>query len=192
MQIYKDLDYPVSLSNPVAAIGSFDGVHLGHQRILQYLCSLARRLHGESVVVTFDPHPQRVLYPESDFFMINPLEENLRLIEAQGVDATVIIPFTRQLSQLTYTEFIDEIIIRKIHVKALVMGPNHALGHNRAGNLKSIEALCRQRDLQVEKIPELMVRESVVRSAKIRELIQNKKWSEADALLGYSYSENKK
>lgn len=192
MRIYKGLKHPIILSNPVAAVGSFDGVHLGHQRILQYLCDFSRQVQGESVVITFDPHPQQVLYKDSDFFPINTPEANLRLIEAQGVDVVVVIPFTLQLSQLSYVEFMDRIIIGKIHVKTLVMGPDHAFGRNREGDTLAIETLCRTRGVQTAMVPELSVHESGVRSAKIRKLILDEKWMEVDDLLGYHYERIKK
>ena len=123
MQVYRGLDDSIQLSRPVAAVGSFDGVHLGHCQILRYLVAYAREHSMQSLVVTFDPHPQQLLRPESDFFAINSLERNLELIGAQGVDATVVIPFTEEFSKLSYTEFdcievveIPELTLREVGV----------------------------------------------------------------------------
>lgn len=192
MRIYKGFDRPIDLKCPMAAVGSFDGVHLGHVRILQYVHRLARENRGESVVVTFSPHPQQVLRPGSDFFLINTLDENLRLIERQGIDAAVVIPFTEDFSRLSYTDFLDDYLIGRIHVRAIVMGPDHAFGHNREGRLKSIGEECAARGVKAYGIPELMVHECGVRSAKIRKLIQEGNWPETDALLGYAYSKSRK
>lgn len=187
MRVFRGFDEIINLNSPVAAIGSFDGVHLGHRRILKQLCESAKRLHGDSVVVTFDPHPQQVLHPDSDFFMINTLEDNLKLIASQGVDATVIIPFTKDFSQLSYADFIDRIIIGKIHVRALVMGPNHAFGHNREGDHDSIEQLCLQRGVQIVDIPEFVLHDAGVRSAKIRGYIRENNFLKVEEMLGYPY-----
>ncbi len=191
MQVYYGFESVQSLCRPVAAIGSFDGVHKGHRRILHYLCDAARELSGQSVVVTFNPHPQTVLRPNSDFFQINSLEKNLHLIEEAGVDATVVIPFDVAFSQLSHVEFLEKYMIEKLQVCALVMGPNHAFGHHRAGNHNAIGQLCQQRNVQVIDIPELMIHDSGVHSARIRKLITSGDFPQVDELLGYHYENNK-
>lgn len=192
MKVYYNLEELVELKNPVVAIGSFDGVHLGHRRILQYLQEYAREIQGQSVVVTFDPHPQEVLRPASEFFRINTLAENIRLIENQGVDALVVIPFTKEFSKLSYAEFLDLYVVGKIHASALVMGPNHALGCNREGGRQQIEELCAEHNVQVVEIPELMLQDAAVHSATIRKLIQQKDWVQVEKMLGYPYVYEKK
>lgn len=187
MQVYYGFESVQSLCRPVAAIGSFDGVHEGHRRILHYLCEAARDLSGQSVVLTFNPHPQMVLRPNSDFFQINSLEKNLHLIANAGVDATVVIPFDRNFSQLSHGEFLDRYLIDKLHVCALVMGPNHAFGHQRAGNHQAIRQLCQQKNVRVIDIPELMIHASGVHSARIRKLIAQGDFAQVDELLGYHY-----
>jgi riboflavin kinase/FMN adenylyltransferase len=187
MIVYQGFEHIDKLENPVVAIGSFDGVHLGHCRILRYLCDTARQCGGQSVVVTFDPHPQLLVNPDSDFFAINPLDKNLSLIAEQGVDVAVVVPFTQSFSELSYTEFIENHIIGMLHAKTLVMGPNHALGHNREGDRTKIEALCRQHHVSVVDIPEFMMNNAQVHSSTIRKLIQKKEFSKVDELLGYHW-----
>ncbi|MCR4737621.1 MAG: FAD synthetase family protein [Bacteroidales bacterium] len=187
MRVIRGFDENAGLNAPVAAIGSFDGVHLGHCRVLRYLCEYAHRTGGDSVVVTFDPHPQQVLRPNSDFFNINSLDKNIDLIEKQGVDAVLIVPFTHAFSQLSYSDFIDQYMIGKLRVSALVMGPNHALGHNRAGGRAAIEDLCKERGVHVVELPEMMCHDVAVHSAKIRHLIREGRWEDVDELLGYHY-----
>lgn len=187
MKVYHGFDELSELKCPVVAIGSFDGVHLGHVRILQHLCETARAMGGESVVLTFQPHPKVALFPEKKFLEINTLEENLRHIEEQGVDAVVVIPFTKAFSNLSYTDFLENWLIGKMHVQALVMGPDHALGHNREGNHTCIEHLCNQNHVQVVRLPELLVHEVGVRSTKIREAIEMERWADVDEMLGYPY-----
>jgi len=187
MKVFHGIEAVNGLKKPVVAIGSFDGVHLGHVRILQHLCNTAKALDGESVVITFDPHPQVALHPGNGFFVINTLEENLRHMESLGLDAVVIIPFTKAFSQLSYSEFLGEMIIGKLKASALVMGPDHALGHNREGNHSCIEKLCSQNDVQVVMLPELLLHEVGVRSTKIRAAIAEQRWDDVDEMLGYHY-----
>ena len=187
MQVYRGLDDSIQLSRPVAAVGSFDGVHLGHCQILRYLVAYAREHSMQSLVVTFDPHPQQLLRPDSDFFAINSLERNLELIGAQGVDATVVIPFTEEFSKLSYTEFVKQYLIDGLHVGALVMGPNHAMGHNRAGSHDLLKQLCAQYGIEVVEIPELTLREVGVHSSKIRRAIREGDAARASEWLGYPY-----
>ena len=189
MQVYRGFEEVKSLTRPVVAIGSFDGVHLGHQRILRYLCDTASRHQGQSVVVTFDPHPQQLLNPNSDFFLINDLERNLKLIADQGVDVAVVVPFTCDFSKITYEEFIERYLIGILHASTLVMGPNHALGHNREGDRSRIEAVCQRHHVEVVDIPEFIMRDAKVHSSKIRKLIRNCQFDQVDELLGYAYLE---
>ena len=179
-----------SWKNPVVAVGAFDGVHLGHVRILRFLIEQAARVDGTSVVLTFDPHPRTVLHPESSFFTINSLDKNLELIEKQGVDATIVLPFTLAFSQKTYQQFIQEVIMETLHAHTLVMGPNHAFGHHREGHHDNIKEYCREHSLQVVDIPEEMWHSAGVHSAVIREHILKKDWETVDAMLGYSYKLN--
>ena len=190
MQGFRGFEDVKSLTRPVVAIGSFDGVHLGHQRILRYLCDTAAHHQGQSVVVTFDPHPQQLLHPDSDFFLINDLDRNLELIAGQGVDTVVVIPFTREFSQISYVDFIERYLIGALHANTLVMGPNHALGHNREGDRRKIEDVCEQHGVNVVDIPEFLINNAEVHSSTIRKLIQNHQFNQVEELLGYAY-ENK-
>ena len=182
----------MALGRPVVAVGSFDGVHLGHCRILRYLVAYAHEHSVRSVVVTFDPHPQQLLCPESDFFVINPLERNLELIGAQGVDVAVVLPFTEEFSKLAYSQFVARYLVEGLHAGALVMGPNHAMGHNRAGNHDLLKQLCEQSGIHVVEIPELTLHEIGVHSSKIRRAIRAGDTEEAARLLGYPYVEQQK
>ena len=187
MQVFKGIDQLPVLKNPVVAVGAFDGVHLGHVRILQFLTQQAEQVGGTSVVITFDPHPRTVLQPGSDFFTINILSDNLRLIEQQGVDAVIVLPFTEAFSQMTYQQFVEEVLIGKLHAHTLVMGPNHAFGHHREGHHDNIKTFCQDHDLQVVDIPEKMWHSASVHSALIREQIRKKDWETVNAMLGYEY-----
>lgn len=186
MRIFRSLENLPKFVNPVVTVGSFDGVHLGHQQILEYVKAGAKRYEGESIVITFNPHPQQVLHPEQDFFLINTLEENIELIAAEEIDNLIIIPFTIGFSQLSFTQFLD-FLTEKIGVKALVMGPNHNVGHNREGNCKTMQGICVKKGIEIILIPEFILSDNKVRSSKIREYIVNKDITKAEALLGHPW-----
>lgn len=187
MFVYNGIENLPRFKNPVVAVGAFDGVHLGHVRILRFLCEQAERIGGTSVVLTFDPHPRTVLHSDSSFFTINSLNENLKLIERQCVDATVVLPFSLEFSQMTYQQFIQEVIMGTLHAHTLVMGPNHAFGRHREGHHDNIKKYCREHNLQVVDIPEEMWHFAGVHSAVIREHILKQDWETVDAMLGYEY-----
>lgn len=178
------------MQRPVAAVGSFDGVHLGHCRILQYLVSCAQARSTQSVVVTFDPHPQQVLHPGFGFARINSLQRNLQLIEAQGVDTVIVVPFTKCFSELSYVDFVEQCLIEKMKVGTIVMGPNHTMGHNREGNHQLLVKLCEQHQVGVVEIPELMLQDAGVHSAEIRKAIAIGNWERVDQMLGYHYEQS--
>ena len=188
MQIFKGIDHLPNWEKPVVAVGAFDGVHLGHVRILSFLREQAAKVGGTSVVMTFDPHPRTVLQPHSDFFAINSLEDNLQLIDKQGIDVAVVQPFTVEFSQKSYQQFIQEVIMDTLHAHTLVMGPNHAFGHQREGHHDNIKEFCRDHNLQVVDIPEEMWHSAGVHSSVIRKHIRQKDWETVNAMLGYSYS----
>jgi riboflavin kinase/FMN adenylyltransferase len=192
MLVFRGTDNLPEWKSPVVAVGSFDGVHLGHVRILRFLREQAERVGGTSVVLTFDPHPRTVLHPACDFFTINTLEKNLQLIERQDIDATIIQPFTVDFSKKTYRQFIQEVIVGTLHAHTLVMGPNHAFGHQREGHHDNIKEYCRENGLEVVEIPEEMWHSAGVHSAVIRDHIRQKDWETVDAMLGYDYSSQDK
>ena len=187
MQIFNGTDNLPGFGNPVVAVGAFDGVHLGHVRILRFLREQAERVGGTSVVLTFNPHPRTVLHPEADFFTINTLEDNLHLIEKQGIDVAIIQPFTKDFSEMTYQQFICDVIMGKLHAHTLVMGPNHAFGRHREGHHDNIKEYCREHALQVVDIPEEMWHSAGVHSALIRDHIRHHDWPTVTAMLGYPY-----
>lgn len=184
MEVITDLDDVPRLQNPVVAVGAFDGIHLGHRQIFAQVKDHAKKIDGVSVIVTFDPHPQVVLHPNTDFFQIFPLEENIRLIEEEDIDYLIVIHFTKEFSMLSSDEFLRNVIINKIGAKAIVMGPSHSFGHKREGNHDSIAALCQQNDIDIVDIPEFVFNDIKVRSAQIRKLIANNNWDIAAELLG--------
>ena len=189
MNIYRDTEQLPAFRNAVVTVGSFDGVHLGHRRIFEYMREAAERLHGESVVITFDPHPQTVLHPEREFFTLNTLEENAALIGAAGIDNMVVLTFTKAFSQLSFQDFLN-FLIKKIGIKAIVMGPDHNFGKGREGNRETMREICVKNSIEIIIIPELIMEENKVRSSKIRQYIENKQFAEAEKLLGHPWKKN--
>ncbi len=187
MRIYNGFDEKIELERPVVAVGSFDGVHVGHRQILQYLVRAAQEKQAHSVVVTFDPHPQKALHPESDFFTINTLEENLERIAQEGVDAAIVIPFTKAFSELSYMEFMEQYLIGRVRAGAVVMGPNHAIGHNREGNHQLLTDFCKAHCVEVIELPELLQHQIGVHSSEIRKAILAGNMTLVDEMLGYRY-----
>jgi len=185
MQVFRNIEDIRTVGPSVVAVGSFDGVHLGHRQILQLLTSTAREIGGSSVVVTFDPHPQIFFHPESDFFTINTLEGNLTQMERQGVDAVLVLPFTHELAQCDYQEFLKRYVIDALHAHTIVMGPHHTIGRNQEGNREAIERYCSEHGVRVLPIPEYMLNQSAVHSSAIRKAILREDWNTADELLGY-------
>ena len=137
MRIYHDLDDFNPVRGAVVTSGTFDGVHVGHQSILSRLHEIAERNKGETVVITFWPHPRLVLYPDADLKLLNTFEEKAELIKEQGIHHLLRIPFTKEFSQLSSEEFITKILVEKIGTKKLVIGYDHHFGKNREGSFAS-------------------------------------------------------
>ena len=191
MNIYRNIENLPVFRNAVVAVGSFDGVHLGHRRIFEYMRKVADRIGGETVVVTFDPHPQRVLHPERDFFTINTLEENAERIAEEGIGSMVVLPFTKEFSQLSFQDFLI-FLIEKIGMKAIVMGMDHSFGKGREGNKETMREICAKNSIEIVIIPELVMEENKVRSSMIRKYIENEEFAKAEQLLGHPWKKNER
>lgn len=185
MKIHTNLNDLPHFKNPIVTVGSFDGVHLGHRQLMTYLKKCAAERDGESIVITFDPHPQQVLYPGNDFFLINSLKEKIQLLEKEDIDHLIIIPFTKEFAAQSFSDFLY-LLIKHIGLKAIVMGPNHNFGKNREGNSQTMQEICRKNEIEIIIIPEFILNECKVHSSKIRQYIKNKELTKAEALLGYS------
>jgi riboflavin kinase/FMN adenylyltransferase len=172
MKVYKGLDHVFQIKKPIITAGTFDGVHVGHRKIIQRIIQLAGQINGESVVVTFDPHPRIVLFPDDhQVQMITTLDEKLELLEKAGVQNVVMIPFTRDFSRITSFEFVKEILVGKLHVHQLVIGYDHQFGRNREGSIEQLIQLAPQFDFEIEEIPPQDIDDIKVSSTKIRNAI---------------------
>ncbi|QOI98365.1 MAG: bifunctional riboflavin kinase/FAD synthetase [Flammeovirgaceae bacterium] len=188
MKIYHHLDDFNRLPYAVVTSGTFDGVHLGHQRILTRLKEIAQKNHGETVVLTFWPHPRLVLYPEDNSLkLLNTFEEKAELIKEQGIQHLVRIPFTREFSNLSSVEFITHILVQTIGTKKLVIGYDHRFGHNREGSFEELKTNGPRYGFDVEEIPRQDVDHVTVSSTKIRQALEQGDVSSANQLLGKPY-----
>ncbi|CAN5426090.1 bifunctional riboflavin kinase/FAD synthetase [soil metagenome] len=189
MQIYRHLDEVPVLEKPVMTLGTFDGVHLGHQKILARLKEVARVAGGEVVLLTFYPHPRKVLFPDKhDLQLINTLEEKIKMLSSQGVQHLIIHPFDEAFSHLDHETFVREILVEKLRVNTLVIGYDHQFGRNRKGSFKELTELAPILNFKVEEIPEQDIAEVAVSSTRIRKALHNGEIEIANELLGYDYS----
>lgn len=187
MKIYRDLKSFTAL-NPVLTIGTFDGVHLGHRKIIDALCERAKAIVGESVIFTFDPHPRKVVAPgESNLRLLTTLDEKIALLEQSGIDHLIIYPFTKEFSQLTYEEFVEKVLVDQIHTKFLVVGYDHKFGKNRQGDFEFLQKCAERLGFRIEKLDVLLMNEANISSTKIREAIQKGDFETANTFLGYPF-----
>lgn len=173
---------------PVVTTGTFDGVHLGHQAILKRLFETAKRKNGTSVVITFHPHPRLVLQKgNSQVELLNTLNERITNLEKAGVDAVLVIPFTREFSSWSSDEFISRVLVESIGTRSLVIGYDHQFGHNREGSFENLKLSGLSAGFEVEEIPAQDVDEVAVSSTKIRNALHNGDIETANQFLGYAY-----
>jgi riboflavin kinase / FMN adenylyltransferase len=190
MKIFRSFEEASSIPNPVVTTGSFDGVHVGHKTILNRLKMLAEKYNGESVLVTFDPHPRKVLYPETagkDLKLINSQEEKLMLLKKAGLDNLIIIEFTRDFSKIKSEQFVRDYLHGILKAKVIVAGFNHHFGFNKEGDYRQLWAMREKYGFEAEEIPEQEVQHETVSSTKIRQAIKEGFIQRANAYLDHYY-----
>ena len=188
MKIYHGLDDFTRLKYAVVTSGTFDGVHVGHKKILSRLREIAEKNGGETVVITFWPHPRFVLHPEDDSLkLLNTFEEKAELLKQQGIHHLIRIPFTKEFSQLTSEEFIRNILVDTIGTKKLVIGYDHRFGRNREGSFEQLKQNGPQYGFEVEEIPRQDVDHVGVSSTKVRKALEVGDVDAAAHLLGQAY-----
>lgn len=188
MRIYYSIDDFSPVKNAVVTSGTFDGVHVGHKKILSRLTEVARKHDGETVVITFWPHPRLVLYPDDkDLRLLNTFEEKAELLKKQGIQHLLRIPFTKEFSQLSSAEFITRILVEKIGTKKLVIGYDHHFGKNREGSFEQLKLNGPKYGFDVEEIPKQDVDHVTVSSTTIRKSIESADLETANQLLGQPY-----
>jgi len=190
MKIFRNFEDAKVIRNPVVTTGSFDGVHIGHKTILNRLKMLADKHNGESVLITFDPHPRKVLYPETtgrDLKLINSQEEKLELLEKAGLNNVIIIEFTMEFSKITSEQFVRDFLHGILNAKVVVAGFNHHFGFNKEGDYKQLWEWQDKYSFEAEEIPEQEVQHETVSSTKIRKAISEGYIQRANAYLDHYY-----
>src|SRR5437016_13269053 len=189
MQIFHKLDeIPPAFGPAIVSVGNFDGVHRAHLRVLSEIVGRSKQRGTKSVVVTFEPHPVRILRPDSGLMLLTPMPEKLRLLEQTGIDAVLLLPFTRDLSLLDPRDFVQQIICNRLKAIEVHEGYNFRFGHKAAGNVELLSTLGRELSFQVIVYPEMRLRGESVSSTRIRELVQRGNVGRARTLLGRSFS----
>ncbi|MEM6262298.1 MAG: riboflavin biosynthesis protein RibF [Bacteroidota bacterium] len=188
MKVYRSLETYQKGNNPVATIGTFDGVHLGHSSILHSLIDSAKEVQGETVLISFYPHPRLVLFPNDDSLkMLQTLEEKIATLEAIGLDKLLLIPFTREFSRTSSRAFIRDILVGVVGIKKIVIGYDHHFGRNRTGGLEELQSYANRYNYEVQEIPAKAIDDANISSTKIRNALKNGELESANLYLGYPY-----
>lgn len=189
MKIHQGLNAIQPIRNAVVTIGTFDGVHIGHREILQRLKEIALKNNGETVVVTFWPHPRLVLFPDDDSLkLLSTFEEKAEILLNLGIDHLVAIPFTKEFSNLTSEQFTQRVLLDKIGTKRLVIGYDHRFGKNREGSFEHLKANEKEYGFKVEEISKQEIDNIAVSSTKIRKALEIGDVKTANSYLGQHYS----
>jgi riboflavin kinase/FMN adenylyltransferase len=198
VKIYFSLEIIHSLSNykhtekTVVTIGTFDGVHIGHQKIIEQVVASAKKLNQKSVLLTFFPHPRMVLQKDATIELINTIDEKANLLAKTGLDYLVVHPFSLAFSRLTALDFVKDILIHQLNTSKLIIGYDHHFGKNREGNIEQLTAYSHMYDFEVEEIPVQDINDVSVSSTKIRKALSEKNIKTANKYLGYNFMLNGK
>ncbi|MBL1408526.1 bifunctional riboflavin kinase/FAD synthetase [Sphingobacterium faecale] len=188
MKIYRNLDEFAPLENAIVTIGTFDGVHIGHQKILKKLVNCAKELNGESVLLTFFPHPRLIINPDDEGLrLINDIEEKTHQLALAGIDHLIITPFTRDFSNQSAEEYIRSVLVNKLGTKSIILGYDHHFGKDRKGSIKDLIHFSTIFDFQVQEIPKQDIDDVAVSSTRVRESLIKGDILTANKYLGYPF-----
>lgn len=188
MKIYHSLEN-LQITNPVLTIGTFDGVHQGHQIIISRINELAQKIKGESVILTFHPHPRAVIHPDDHSLrLIHTMDEKIELLEKFGVQHLIIIPFSLAFSQMSADFYVKDFLYKNIQPKIIVIGYDHRFGKNREGGLHTFSLLKKDLNFEIEEISRQTVDDVLVSSTKIRKALLEGHINEANQWLGHFFT----
>lgn len=188
MQVHRQLGQLPVFNKAVITIGSFDGVHTGHQQIIKQLREEATKVGGETIIITFYPHPRKVIgSSKNDFNLLTTMDEKIELLNKEGIDHLVIVPFTRDFSDQPAVSYIKDFLVSNFHPHTIIIGYDHRFGKNREGNFSLLEKYKTEFGYEVKEIPEHVLNEVTVSSSKIREAVLAGDMNQAAGLLGYDY-----
>ena len=187
MQVHRSIDDLPQFKNAVVTIGTFDGVHLGHQKIITALKEEAKEVDGESVVITFHPHPKKVVDNSTQQYLINTLDEKIDLLQQQQIDHLVIIPFSVAFSELSANDYIKDFLVKKFSPSTIIIGYDHRFGKHRTGNFHLLEEKAEEFGYRLIEIPKHVLDEIGISSTKIRTALLHSHIETANKLLGYTF-----
>lgn len=188
MQVHRDLAQLPSFRNAILTIGTFDGVHLGHQKIIRQLKEEARLQNGETVIITFHPHPRKIVSSvPGDIRLLTTLDERIELLRDTGVDHLVVVPFDNKFSNLSAEEFVTEFLFKSFRPSTLIIGYDHRFGKGRKGDYQLLEKFGQELGFEVKEINEELLNEAIVSSTRIRRALLEHDVNTANGFLGYPY-----
>jgi len=189
MRVFRDLNNLPGFANSVVTIGTFDGVHRGHQKLIERIKMLAEDIDGESILITFHPHPRIVINPEDKSLrLLNTIDEKVALLEKYGVDNLVIVPFSRAFSEQSAEDYVSMFLVKNFHPKYIVIGYDHRFGKNRSGDFKLLEKMKGHYGYQMVEITKETLDDIGISSTKIRQSISAGDIKLANELLGNNYT----
>lgn len=189
MKVYRHVSEFESSGDTIVTVGTFDGVHIGHQKIIDRINELARQSGSESVLLTFFPHPRLVLFPDdNELKLLSTLDERIERLEKSGIDHLIVHPFSVEFSRITAIQYVRDILVKELNVAKLVIGYDHHFGRNREGNLDQLKEMAPEYGFEVEEIPAQEIEDVNVSSTKIRKALEEGDLCKANEYLGYRYT----
>ena len=188
MNVHRDIDHLPSFRNAVITIGTFDGVHMGHRQVIKKLISEAKAINGESVIITFHPHPRKIISSTIlGIRLINTLDEKIELLDQLGIDNLVIVPFTDAFANQPAEEYVSNFLVKNFNPHTIIIGYDHRFGKDRKGDYGLLEKMAGTSGFRLMEIPKHVRDEIAISSTKIREALLEGKIETADALLGHEF-----
>ncbi|WP_018615166.1 bifunctional riboflavin kinase/FAD synthetase [Segetibacter koreensis] len=188
IQVHRDLQHLPNFKNAVITIGTFDGVHLGHQQIIKLLKKEADNIGGETIIITFYPHPRKIVtHGKSDVKILNTLNEKIELLDKKGVGHLVVVAFNDEFANQSAEEYLENFLVKKFHPHTIIIGYDHRFGKNRLGDYHLLEKMGDKFNYRVKEIPEHVLNHITISSTKIREALLKSDIGTANTYLGYQY-----
>ena len=188
MTVYTNIEQLPVFNNAVITIGTFDGVHFGHLQLLELMKSAAKKVNGETILITFHPHPRKIIGAhKAPIYLLNTLDEKIALLEKHGIDHLVIVPFTEKFAQQLAEDYIADFLVNTFHPHTIIIGHDHRFGKDRTGDILLLKTKAPEFGYEVKEIPGYMLKDITISSTKIREALLNGNISTAHDLLGYDY-----
>jgi riboflavin kinase/FMN adenylyltransferase len=188
MAVFYNIHGLPEFKDAVLTTGTFDGVHKGHLAILEEVVDHARKVGGTSVLLTFEPHPRKLLFPDQPLGIITPLHQKINLLSEAGIEHIVVVPFTKEFSALSASEYLSDFIVRLFHPHSIVLGYDHHFGNDRKGNIDLLKTCAEKNHYELIEIPAQLIDEAAVSSTKIRHAIMEGRMEDAAKMLGRYYT----